>query len=182
MCECAVGRGPEEKQISPRGRGGGRNGPRQAQNSGQMDGGIVLTRGKDGGEVATHSAGRLRALARNSSKLWKHLRQPNNSRICVCVWELGEGGNASGWWMWAVREASFNHCSLVKYTTVLPNCSAIMSDSDDWLQSVLTYSFYQCWRKLHLLIPPRDKGEYKVPSLSFYAKWGIHLCKIWLYL
>ncbi|KAM7404119.1 hypothetical protein PAMA_004510 [Pampus argenteus] len=39
--------GPEEKQRAPRGRCEGRIGPRRAQASGRMDGGIVLTRGKD---------------------------------------------------------------------------------------------------------------------------------------
>lgn len=46
-CVCAVGGGPEEKQRAPRGRCEGRNGPRRARASGRMDGGIVLTRGKD---------------------------------------------------------------------------------------------------------------------------------------
>ncbi|KAM7376765.1 hypothetical protein PAMP_006473 [Pampus punctatissimus] len=42
-----LGGGPEEKQRAPRGRCEGRIGPRRAQASGRMDGGIVLTRGKD---------------------------------------------------------------------------------------------------------------------------------------
>ena len=131
----------------------------------------------------------------------KHLQQPSNSRMCPCVcvcvcvlvWggcscfsgarsacvrELGgEAGNVCGWWMGALREASFNHCSLVKYTTVLPNCSAIMSERDEWLQPALTYSLHQCRRKLHLIILLKGQRRRRhtvhvlqQPSLSFYAK------------
>lgn len=105
-------------------------------------------------------------------KLIKAVETPPTARqqqgVCVCavasqpcgclfVSVLGKVWDVSGWWMGALREGSFNHCSLVKYTTVLPNCSAIMSGSDEWLQPMLTYSLHQCSEKLHLIIPRRDK-------------------------
>lgn len=57
--------------------------------------------------------------------------------MCVCVF-----GDVLGWWMGGLREAWFHHCSLVNYTVVLPNCSAFMSDCDEWLPPALTYSFH----------------------------------------
>lgn len=89
LCGGTIGE-PESTQRTlrgadwpPRGPGLGTDGWGDCVDKGKRQ------RGGGGGEAATHSAGRLRAAARNSSKRWKHLQQPSNSRtharVCVCL-------------------------------------------------------------------------------------------------